>query len=154
MPQGPGVDNLALAFDAPKGTTIEDGYRMLTEIIKRGLGEHGAALEVGDTLGSFCDGAWNLSFEGRKIVGTAQRWRPMPDGRRRVLAHALILTNPDIREATEAVSAFQRDLGLGLVDLEAHTSAGTAFHLTELPAASLLDAAEKALGVFEPMLLD
>lgn len=90
------------------GVTIEDGYRL------------GVSMETGATPDSFCDGAWNLSIRGRKLVGTAQRWRPLRGGRARILAHALILT--DGRIAAQAVDAFHRDLGLGHVRAEVHTT--------------------------------
>lgn len=89
VPQGLGVANLALAFDAPKGLTIEGVYRMLTRIIQDAFGAMGSDLRTGDTPGSFCDGAWNLSVGEQKLVGTAQRWRLVRGGRPRVLAHAL-----------------------------------------------------------------
>ncbi|MEM6386438.1 MAG: hypothetical protein AAF718_09405 [Pseudomonadota bacterium] len=38
VPQGPGIDNLVPAFDAPKAAVIEDVYRLLASIIANGLG--------------------------------------------------------------------------------------------------------------------
>ena len=146
VPQGPGVDNLVLAINASERTTIEDVYRLLTEIIKRGLGRHGAVLETGDTPGSFCDGDWNLSLGGRKVVGTAQRWRPRKAGVSRVLAHALILTKDTFGKGANAVARFHEDLGLGPVCPDAHTSLEAAFGLAELPIAAIQEAAEQALA--------
>ncbi|MEM7470803.1 MAG: hypothetical protein AAF340_05570 [Pseudomonadota bacterium] len=146
VPQGPGVDNLALAFNPAKGTTIEDGYILLTDIIKGGFGTDGNRLEAGDTPGSFCDGAWNLSVAGRKIVGTAQRWRPNRGGCPRVLAHALFLTSDSFAQGSDAVAAFHHDLGLSPVELEAHTSLREAFGLDTFPYAAMRDCAEAALA--------
>lgn len=120
VPQGPGVINLALAFNAPKGFTIEDGYRLLVAVIRNGLTM--TDLATGDTPNSFCDGAWNLSRDGQKLVGTAQKWRPMGGGLPRVLAHAMILATDDYRPGTDAVSAFHTALSLPPVSPDAHTS--------------------------------
>lgn len=148
VPQGPGIDNLVLAFDAPKGAVIEDVYRLLVLIITQALGPHGAGLATGDTPGSFCDGAWNLSAKGQKVVGTAQRWRPQKSGRSRVLAHALILTKGAFLEGADAVTRFQKDLGLGAVVPGAHTSLEAAFGLAELPHKRVKQTAEAALDAF------
>lgn len=148
VPQGPGIDNLVLAFNAPKGAVIEDVYRLLTKIIKRALGSCGSKLETGDTPGSFCDGAWNLSTKHQKIVGTAQRWRPQKTGLPRVLAHALILTTDTFQAGANAVARLHQDLGLADVVSDAHTSLEAAFGLTELPQDKLKQTAEEELAAF------
>ncbi|MEM1361852.1 MAG: hypothetical protein AAGF94_09070 [Pseudomonadota bacterium] len=149
VPQGPGLDNLVLAFDAPRTATIEDGYRLLTEVIKKGLGPPGDTLKAGETPGSFCDGAWNLSVRGQKVVGTAQRWRPRGSRKPRVLAHALILTLDGFAAGAAAVAGLHQDLGLGEVLQDAHTSLEAAFGLTELPVEGLAAAAAQSLAVID-----
>ncbi|CAD0187202.1 hypothetical protein RUESEDTHA_04114 [Ruegeria sp. THAF57] len=141
VPQGPGVLNLALAFTVARGFTIADGYRLIAGIIRQGAGPAGRHLTAGPTPHSFCDGDWNLSLDGRKVVGTAQRWRPLGSGRTRVLAHALILTGGDLRPGAEAVSAFGAALGFASVDPEVHTKLAPTPDL----AAALLTAAEDSL---------
>ncbi|MEM1374495.1 MAG: hypothetical protein AAGF78_08960 [Pseudomonadota bacterium] len=148
VPQGPGIDNLVLAFDAPPGAVIDDVYRLLTTVISRGLGCESGALEAGETPGSFCDGAWNLSHGGRKIVGTAQRWRPRQGKAARVLAHALILTGETFHDGAEAVARFNGDLGLGPVRPDAHTSLTAAFGIARLPSEALARAARQELAAF------
>ena len=58
--------------------------------------DHGGIIStVGACTGAFCDGAWNVLAQGRKLAGTAQRWRATPQGRV-ALIHAAILTRtPD-----------------------------------------------------------
>ena len=146
VPQGPMVANLALAFDAPRGFMIEDGYRLLVEVIKAALGRHGNALGVSDTPDSFCDGAWNLTAGGRKLVGTAQRWRPTNHGPARVLAHAMILIRDEIAPATQAVSTFHNAIGLAPVRADAHTSLEQAFSLRSLPIDAMHHAGVEALA--------
>ncbi|MCB1385934.1 MAG: hypothetical protein KDJ80_08325 [Nitratireductor sp.] len=45
--------------------------------------------------GSFCDGAWNVVVEGRKLAGTAQRWRATPAGRVVLIHAAILIGTPD-----------------------------------------------------------
>lgn len=122
VPQEPGTVNLAIAFTAPRGFTINDGYRLITNIIRDGLGSTGTRLATGPTPTSFCDGDWNLSIRGKKVVGTAQRWRPLGDLKTRILAHALILTQGTVETGAQAVDAFNADLGLSAISCDAHTS--------------------------------
>lgn len=122
VPQGPGVLNLALAFTAGRDFGIEAGYRLITDVIREALGPVGPRLVTGATQDSFCDGSWNLSVTGRKLVGTAQRIRPAGGGRRRVLAHALILVEGDLAPCVEAVNGLHADLGLPPVTDRAHTT--------------------------------
>lgn len=122
VPQGSGVLNLALSFNAPPKFTIGDGYRLITRVIREGLGDEGIKLAAGPTPSSFCDGDWNLSIGGKKVVGTAQRWRPVGSGATRVLAHALILTAGPIGPGARAVDAFNRELGLSPVSPGVHTT--------------------------------
>lgn len=147
VPQGPGVVNLALAFDAGEGFTLEDGYRLITSVLQEGFGPEGHQLAPGATPGSFCDGTWNLSVAGRKMIGTAQRWRARPGGTRRVLAHAMILTQGAIAmEGAAAVSAFQQNMGMPPVRAEVHVTAQEAFGWAHLPASDVLAAAHRALA--------
>lgn len=143
VPQGPGVLNLALAFTADRTFTIEDGYRLITQIIQ---GVIPAGWTTGATPNSFCDGAWNLSLNGRKVVGTAQRVRPQGHGQRRILAHALILVEGDLAAGAAAVGAFHRDLSLGPIDTDVHTTLDRAIPSLRDPmntlAASLSETAQ------------
>lgn len=123
VPQGPGVLNLALAFAADRTFTIEDGYRLITQMIQDAIP---AGWTTGATPNSLCDGAWNLSLNGRKVVGTAQRIRPLGNGQHRILAHALIMVEGDLAAGAAAVDAFHRDLSLGPIDAGVHTTLGGA----------------------------
>ena len=144
VPQGPGVVNLALAFTADRTFTIEDGYRLITRIIQNAIP---AGWTTGATPNSFCDGAWNLSLKGRKVVGTAQRIRPVGNRQRRILAHALILVEGDLAAGAAAVDAFHRDLSLGPIDAGVHTTLDRAIPSQRDPmnalAASLNEIAQR-----------
>ena len=120
VPLWPGVLNMVMALTVPQSFGILNGYQMLCEPIIRLGDELGLHLEPGATPDSYCDGDWNLSFEGRKIVGTAQRLRPLRQGRVRLLGHALILVDGDVEPGALAVDAFHRDLGLDPIRADVH----------------------------------
>ncbi|WJS05682.1 lipoyl protein ligase domain-containing protein [Roseibium aggregatum] len=122
VPQYRGCVNLAMSFTIAADFTIEQGYRFLTQAIRDCVNHENLSLETGATSGSFCDGTWNLSVSGRKIVGTAQRWRSLGDGKVRILAHALILAQGRVEPGADAVAAFHHDLGLAPILAHAHTS--------------------------------
>lgn len=147
VPQGPGVMNIALAFTTPRGFLIEDGYRLLTGAIRTALGPNGRHLETGATPQSFCDGAWNLAIGGRKVVGTAQRWRGSGEGHLRVLAHALILTGGDVAPGAAAVDALHADLGLPPVRAEVHVTLAEALGDARPTDSRLADAMHDAATV-------
>ncbi len=56
--------------------------------------------------GSFCDGRYNLQIAGKKLVGTAQRWAGGTREQAAVLAHACLLVDLDLVEATGKVNQF------------------------------------------------
>lgn len=118
-PQGPGVLNLAIAFKRPEGQsrTIKASYAELCEPMTEGFATLGITAEATPVKGSFCDGDYNLAIAGRKIVGTAQRWRGTT-----CLCHALILTDLELAPAVAAVAALSEGLGHDTVfDLSVHT---------------------------------
>lgn len=153
VPQGPGVLNLCMASGVPRGFTIEDGYRLIAGVIAEVCTGYGLHAHTGATPGSFCDGTWNLSLEGRKFVGTAQRWRSR-GGRQRMLAHALILTGGAVGPGAAAVDAFHQGLGLDPVRAEVHTTLAEALGdgVPELAALAnaLHEAASHALHGLAP----
>lgn len=144
VPQGIGVVNLAMAVTVRSGFLIEDGYRLITDPIRAVLRQLGLEATTGATPYSFCNGTWNLSIDGRKLVGTAQRWRPLPKGEMRILSHALVLH--ELAIPARAVDAFHRDLGLGPIRAEAHITLGDILG-DRLPRASDLAAALQAAAV-------
>lgn len=158
VPLGPGVMNICMVFSVRPGFSITEGYKMLTRVFRDGFGAHGALFEPGATPGSFCDGDWNLSLDGRKVVGTAQRWRPIGKGNNRVLAHALILTHGDLAPGAEAVDAFHAELGLEPILTEVHTTVADALGITpqahEDLARSLHAAAMQELETLEQLLAE
>lgn len=120
VPQGPGVLNLALSYGVENGETIDAAYAGLAAILRGALSGLGLELEAGETPASFCDGKWNLNSHGKKIVGTAQRWKARPEGGFRVLAHALILVEGDVQKDAQVLATLHRSLDLPTIDPGTH----------------------------------
>lgn len=114
-PQGPGIMNISIAFALPEGQppTIERVFEVLCAPIFAALDDLGHQGRFGAVAESFCDGDYNVTVEGRKIAGTAQRWRRLRSlpGRRAVLAHALLLYDADLARGVEAVNSFRKICG-------------------------------------------
>lgn len=125
VPQDSGILNLAMAMTVDKGFTIEEGYQVITRVFQSCLAPLGIQSSPGATPGSFCDGDWNLSVSNRKIVGTAQRWRPVGKGKTRIIMHGLILMHGCVKVGAAAVGAFHQDLGLKQIQAAAHTTLET-----------------------------
>jgi lipoate-protein ligase A len=105
VPQGPGVINLAIIHPKVRGWSLEAGYLLLCDLLRRLLAEYGLQAENGEVPGSFCDGRYNLQVGGRKLVGTAQRWAGGSRESAAVLSHACLLVDLDLVEATEKINA-------------------------------------------------
>lgn len=110
VPQSAATINIALVYAPPRSegdlNRIETGYRRLCDPICQLLDELGGTSSVGEIDGAFCDGRFNVNLDGRKMVGTAQRWRQSQGGQRPVgLVHGAMLMD-DEREAM--VAAFNR----------------------------------------------
>ena len=121
-PQGPGALNFVVSVTVGEGFRMERGYQLLIQPVRAALGHDGRKLAVGAVNNSFCDGRWNLSIGGKKVAGAAQRWRRAGRGKTRILAHAVILTDGAIIPGVAAVGALHRDLRLGPVRAESHTT--------------------------------
>ena len=117
VPQGPGILSLSLAFRPAPGApcTIESVYDALCRPVEDALTRLGVSAARSEVPGAFCDGRYDLAVLGRKIAGTAQRWRAGPAGPSRergaVLAHAVLLVDVERAEATGAVNRFYAAAG-------------------------------------------
>jgi len=68
---------------------------------------------LGEVEGAFCDGRFNVNLDGRKMVGTAQRWRQSKGGQRPVgLVHGALLLDNERDSMVGAVNAFNQACGL------------------------------------------
>ncbi len=103
-PQSEGFINLTMAIKCKKGQmSIRDSYRVICNAILGWLAGYGIQGECASIAGAFCDGDFNVVIDGRKLAGTAQRWKKIThpkagaDGRdMALLMHAVILCDGDL----------------------------------------------------------
>lgn len=102
-PQGPGIVNVTLVY-ARDGINVDETYDSLCRPMEQALGERASR---GWNDGAFCDGAYNVQWDGLKFAGTAQRFRRCLDRRKMaVLSHALMLFLPPSDEAILRINHF------------------------------------------------
>ncbi|WP_375122766.1 biotin/lipoate A/B protein ligase family protein [Pseudomonas sp. LW8] len=117
VPQSAATVNIALVYAPPRSegdlNRIETGYRRLCDPICQLLDELGGTSSVGEIDGAFCDGRFNVNLDGRKMVGTAQRWRQSQGGQRPVsLVHGAMLMDDEREAMVAAVNRFNEACGL------------------------------------------
>nr|WP_177323254.1 lipoate--protein ligase family protein [Pseudomonas sp. GM25] len=117
VPQSASTINIALVYAPPRSegdlNRIETGYRRLCDPICELLDELGGASSLGEIDGAFCDGRFNVNLDGRKMVGTAQRWRQSQGGQRPVgLVHGAMLVDDERESMVAAVNRFNEACGL------------------------------------------
>jgi len=135
VPQSPATVNIALVYVQPPSDhdrdRIENAYRRLCQPMLDVLSELGGAASLGEVEGAFCDGRYNVNLDGRKMVGTAQRWRQSQGGKRPVvLAHGAMLLDNERIEMVDAVNRFNQ-----MCDLEQRCRAESHIALHEQFAA-------------------
>lgn len=118
-PQSPGLINVALAFRSKRHKgAIEDSYMTLCHPLIGYLAELGITAECASVNGAFCDGDYNLVVEGRKLAGTAQRWRQLDPGISEssnefaVLSHAVVLCEAELDWLWQAGNTFYHQCGM------------------------------------------
>ncbi len=129
---------------------IETGYLRLCQPICDLLTELGGDASVGEIDGAFCDGRYNVNLDGRKMVGTAQRWR-QSGGRPVGLVHGALLLDNHREELIAAVNRFNQACGLEQrVRADSHIALHEAFAAPD--AISRLDALYRQMlaQVFAP----
>jgi len=117
VPQSAATINIALVYAPPRSegdlNRIETGYRRLCDPISQLLDELGGTASLGEIDGAFCDGRFNVNLDGRKMVGTAQRWRQSQGGQRPVgLVHGAMLMDNERESMVAAVNRFNEACGL------------------------------------------
>ena len=112
VPQGPGVLNLSIIWSSASATPQDTDaiYRALCDRLAAAFAHCGVHVVPQGVEGSFCDGRFNLAFEGRKLVGTAQSWRRVAHTPV-VLAHAVVLIDCDTQALTARANAFEAAAG-------------------------------------------
>lgn len=117
VPQSAATINIALVYVAPRSEgdqhRIETAYRRLCQPLCDLVTRWGATASVGEVDGAFCDGRYNVNIDGRKWIGTAQRWRQGLSGTRPVvLVHGAALIEDQRESMVAAVNLFNDRCGL------------------------------------------
>lgn len=150
VPQSPATLNIALVYMAPRSegdlNRIETAYQRLCQPLCDALQGWGGEASLGEIDGAFCDGRYNVNLDGRKWVGTAQRWRQGISGTRPVvLVHGAALLDNERESMVAAVNLFNERC-----ELQQRCRADSHIALHEVfPAARLL---ETLGGAFEQIL--
>ncbi len=95
VPQGPSTLNLAMVVAMSDAFTLDEGYRLICDIIAEALKQFDVTSTTGPRENAFCDGQWNVLVDGRKLAGTAQRWRATSTGRVSLIHAAILIRTPD-----------------------------------------------------------
>ncbi|MEL6186862.1 MAG: hypothetical protein AAFU79_19740 [Myxococcota bacterium] len=106
VPQGPGILNISVTLPTRRHEGPANDYAWLCGQLRAFVGGYGFDARTGAVPGSFCDGEHNVVVTGRKLAGTAQR-----RGQARSLLHAVILVDPELEPALEAVRCARAHLG-------------------------------------------
>ncbi|MGF1863978.1 hypothetical protein L4D15_01710 [Enterovibrio norvegicus] len=128
VPQSPGSLNVTLVFKRQKDKgSIADTYLALCLPIINALAQMGINARCEAIPGSFCDGDYNLVVGGKKLAGTAQRWRRVKSTDNKnefaVLVHAVILCSGDLQERWRVTNAFYTHCGIDKrIEFSKHTS--------------------------------
>lgn len=116
VPQSPQVINVAVALRCRVNSAaghLEWGYRRFGDpwcAWLQSLGVAGA--DLGPVSGAYCDGRFNVRIAGRKLVGTAQRWRRVRGCRdMAVLVHGAMQVEGSPAELVTVVNDFQAGIG-------------------------------------------
>ncbi|RIY32354.1 hypothetical protein CKF54_05080 [Psittacicella hinzii] len=113
VPATPEVINLHLVYlvetEHPLNVAHAQ-YELLCKLIADFLAGYGIEANAQAVEGSFCDGKYNLAVQGKKIVGTAQKWQKAGENLYAVLSHALLLVG-DSAYLTALTNQFEEALG-------------------------------------------
>jgi lipoate-protein ligase A len=111
VPQGSFTLNLAMTLPLGPDFRIENGYDLVCGTLAEALSRFTIMSGTGKVAGAFCDGAWNVTADGRKLAGTAQRWHTAAGGGRIGLCHAAVLLEPLPETVWPALEALHRAAG-------------------------------------------
>lgn len=112
-----------VAEESPSGI-----YDDLIETIIDRISIIGLSISSGPVPGSYCDGAYNLHFNGQKIGGTAAHVKRI-NGRKGTLTHAYITVWGDTREDLAVIRWIENELDASASYREdAHTTLLDALH--------------------------
>lgn len=71
----PGILNFSFIIAEPedKKISIDDGYEMMVAIVRQAFSAYGKEIKAYEIADSYCPGTFDLSIDGKKFAGIAQR---------------------------------------------------------------------------------
>lgn len=111
-PQCPDIINVTHVFilTQPSEQNVQQSYVRFCGPLLAYLADCGIKAYLSGVERAFCDGKYNIAVNGKKLAGTAQRWRPFTtsQGHQAIagLAHAAILSAPSLTDSIAATNAF------------------------------------------------
>jgi lipoate-protein ligase A len=106
---GPGSLVVSHFYRSPRND-IDSSYRQFAALLTEAVAALDVTLREEHVLGAYCDGRFDLAWQGRKVGGIAQR-RRFRDGVAHVWIHAVLAVEATALRYPEAVSEFYADLG-------------------------------------------
>lgn len=154
---------ISLIYRSPPddALSIERSYLTFCDPILQTLSKLGLDASLGSVPGAMCDGRFNILVAGRKVAGTAQRWRRStnPQSGHAILVHATLSLTDAYVAALPIVEQYYGLLGKPrTLRREAHTALtsdmpdGTALKTVKLSFDALCrDLEEQFLASREPL---
>jgi lipoate-protein ligase A len=105
VPQGPGTANITLFTRHDRAPGITEFYQQMCGALMSGFEAMGLKTTIGAKPGSFCDGDFNLLYNGQKLAGTAQRWCRARNGQTLGCHHVVVLTGGNPAELCHRIEA-------------------------------------------------
>jgi len=106
---GPGSLVVSHFHRSPRND-IDASYRQFAGLLTEAVAALDVPLREEHVLGAYCDGRFDLAWQGRKVGGIAQR-RRLRDGVAHVWIHAVLAVDATALRYPEAVSEFYANLG-------------------------------------------
>lgn len=115
---------------------INESYGVICELLVGWLKQQGIKADCHSIDGAFCDGEFNVNIDGKKIAGTAQRWRKIKTKssvkeEKALLLHAVFLCDGDLDAMWKICNQFYRHCDVEpFIESEKHTSLAHVLNLS------------------------
>jgi lipoate-protein ligase A len=106
------VINISRIYFQDDPITIQQSYLNMCRPVLDVLKDLGIEAYLGSVEGAFCDGAYNIVYQGKKLAGTSQRWLSVPKSKSKIiLEHMVIVLKKDYKLWTKKLNDFYRMAG-------------------------------------------
>ncbi len=106
------VINISRIYIQDDPISIEQSYLTMCQPVLNVLKALGIEAYLDSVEGSFCDGVYNIVYQGKKLAGTSQRWLSIPKSKAKViLEHMVIVLKQNYKSTTKILNDFYRIAG-------------------------------------------